>query len=229
MASAPENCRRLLIAKGSLAPNELLDKCRRLGLEIKTVAKEELDALTKGGAHQGVCLEVGGWSYVEPDDLCKGLGAKSKLPIIIALDQVQDPGNLGAVLRTADGAGALGVVIAKDRAAALGPAASKTSAGAIASVPVARVVNMARTLDFFSEQGFWIYGFSDNAEAEIFDAKINFPCVVVLGGEHKGIRPNVLKRCHSVFSIPMRGKTSSLNVSVACGVVSYELLRRFLH
>jgi 23S rRNA (guanosine2251-2'-O)-methyltransferase len=174
-----------------------------------------------------VCLELGGWSYVEPEDVMDRAREPGRLPLILVLDSVQDPRNLGALLRVADGVGAAGVIIPTDRAAGLSPAAARAAAGATASVPVARVVNLSRALRELREAGFWAVGAAGEASRSIFDQSTPFPCVLVLGGEHKGLRPNVASHCDVLASLPMRGTLSSLNVAVAGGILSYELLRRW--
>lgn len=228
LASAPGTCRRLLVARGSRVPENLVDRAQTLGLPVEEVSRLRLDSLVRGGNHQGVCLEVGGWSYADLEAVSGAAREAGRFPLLMALDGVQDPRNLGAVLRVADGAGALGVIIPADRAAGLSAAVARTAAGALASVPVARVVNLARALDELKAEGFWVVGTAVEAATDLYTAEIAFPCILVMGGEHRGLRPNVAKRCDQLISIPMAGSVASLNVAVACGVVCFELRRRRL-
>ncbi len=227
LAAAPETCRQLLVAKDLRAPPEIGEPAKRLGLPVKEVSRAHLDELSGRGNHQGVCLEVGGWRYAALEDLVARALEPGRLPLLVALDCVQDPRNLGAVLRVADGVGAAGVLIPKDRAAGLSAAVARTASGALASVPVAQVVNLARALDELRAEGFRVLGAADGAATDLYNAEVAFPCVAVFGGEHRGLRPNVEKRCDLQVSLPMAGVVTSLNVAVAAGVVCYELLRRF--
>lgn len=227
LLTAPQTCRKLLVARESRVPRDIWKTARLLDLLIEEVPRQRLDEVAGGGNHQGVCLEVAGWSYRGVDALVARTLASGGLPLLIALDCVQDPGNLGAVIRVADGVGASGVLIPRNRAAGLSAAVARAAAGAVASVPVARVVNLGRTLDELKREGFWVLGLSEHGGTGLYETDVRFPSVVLLGGEHRGIRPNVARRCEAVASIPMRGKTSNLNVAVATGIVCYELLRRF--
>lgn len=229
LAVSPDTCLRLLVTKGSRPPHDLLRLARSAGVPAEEAPRERLDTLSRQGNHQGVCLEVGGWSYRELPELVERAKGSGRFPLLMALDCVQDPRNLGAVLRVADGVGAAGVIVPKDRAAGLSAAVARTASGALASVPVARVVNLARTLDQLREEGFWTLGTSGPAAevADLFEATVRFPAVLVLGGEHKGLRPNVSNRCDLRVAVPMGGAVSSLNVAVAGGVCAYELLRRW--
>lgn len=227
LAAAPETCRELLLARDLRVPPEIAEAARRLGLPVKEVSRAHLDELSGRGNHQGVCLEVGGWSYASLEDLAARAREPARLPLLVALDCVQDPRNLGAVLRVADGVGAAGVIIPKDRAAGLSAAVARTASGALASVPVAQVVNLARALDELRAEGFWVLGTAEGAARDLYAAEVAFPCVAVFGGEHRGLRPNVEKRCDLQVSLPMAGVVRSLNVAVASGVVCYEVLRRF--
>lgn len=224
MRLLPDACEKLAVAEGAAVEREILDAAAALGLLVERVQKRKLDALVPGANHQGVALLVKGLEYAEVDDIREA--AQKSRGFVIALDCVQDPGNLGAILRVADGAGAAGVVITKDRSAGLTPAVARSAAGAAAAVKVARVVNLARELDEFRDAGFWIIGASHEAKDTIFEAPASFPAVLVLGAEGEGIRPNVAKRLDSAAKLPMRGSVASLNVAVAAGVFSYELLRR---
>jgi 23S rRNA (guanosine2251-2'-O)-methyltransferase len=227
LGAAPETCRRLLLALGGRPPREIVEVAGRAGIPVESAPRARLDGLARGGNHQGVCLEVGGWRYADLDDLVARARATGRLPLLIALDCVQDPRNLGAVLRVADGVGAAGIVIPQDRAAGLSAAVARTASGALAPVPVARVVNLARALDDLGGKGFEAVGAADQGAEDLYRSPWQFPCVVVFGGEHQGIRPNVLRRCARTVAIPMAGTVSSLNAAVACGVVAYEVLRRF--
>ncbi|MEW6489631.1 MAG: 23S rRNA (guanosine(2251)-2'-O)-methyltransferase RlmB [Thermodesulfobacteriota bacterium] len=227
LAASPETCRELLVAREGSGPEEVLGAARDLGLPVRQVPRKLLDELSGRGNHQGVCLEVGGWRYAALEELMGRAREPGRLPLIVAVDCVQDPRNLGAVLRVADGAGAAGVVLPKDRAAGLSAAVARTASGALASVPVARVVNLARALDELTAEGFEAVAASDHGPEDLYAAVARFPCVVVLGGEHRGIRPNVLRRCSRAVSIPMAGQVSSLNVAVACGVLLFEWRRQY--
>ncbi len=226
---APDTARRLLVARGGRVPRAILDLAASAGVPVEEVPRQVLERRAGGPGHQGVALEVGGWSYQPLEALVERALAPGAFPLLIALDCVQDPRNLGAVLRVADGVGAAGVVIPKDRSAGLGPGAARTASGALAAVPVARVVNLARALDDLRERGFWIYGAAGGQGEPLYGADLPLPAVLVLGGEHKGLRPNVATRCDRLVSIPMAGAVASLNVAVACGVLCYELLRRHGH
>ena len=223
----PATCLRLVVAKGSQVPADITAAAGVLGLSVEVAEKGRLDRLVGGEVHQGVCLEVGGWSYAELDLLVARVTEEGRFPLLLALDSVQDPRNLGAILRVADGSGAAGVVIPKDRAAGLPAAAARAAAGATATVPVAQVVNLARTLRELKREGFWVIGASGEASRDLFAQTLSFPCVLVLGGEHGGLRPNVAAHSDGLVSVPMRGALASLNVAVAAGIFSYELLRRW--
>ncbi len=224
LAHAPDTARALWVARGSRVPRDVIEAAEGLGLPVRQCSRHELTGRVGSERHQGVALEVGGWSYADPEDLLARVG-RAPVPLVVALDCVQDPRNLGAVLRVVDGAGAAGVVIPKDRAAGLGPLAARAAAGAVATVPVARVVNLARTLDRFRDEGLWVYGAAAEGD-DVYSLDLETPAVLVLGGEHEGIRPNVRRRCDRLVSLPMGGKVSSLNVAVACGVLCYEFRRR---
>ncbi len=226
LAAAPQTARRLLVSREGRPPAEVLEAAARAGVAVEPAPRARLDELARRGNHQGVCLEVGGWRYAPLGDLVVRARGPGRLPLIVALDCVQDPRNLGAVLRVVDGVGAAGVVIPKDRSAGLSAAVARTASGALASVPVAQVVNLARSLDELEAEGFESVAASDGGAEDVYEAAVRFPCVLVLGGEERGIRPNVLRRCGRVVAIPMAGQVSSLNVAVAAGVLLYELRRK---
>lgn len=223
---APESCRRLEVARGTQVPLEVRKSAEDLALPVREVDRERLEQIARGGNHQGVCLEVGGWSYWDLEDLAERARQPGRLGVVVALDSVQDPRNLGAVLRVVDGVGAAGVLIPKDRAVGLSASVARSAAGALASTPVARVVNLARALDQLRAEGFCVFGATADAGYDLYETGVTLPCVALFGGEHRGIRPGVARRCDSKAAIPMKGEGSSLNVAVACGVICYELLRR---
>jgi 23S rRNA (guanosine2251-2'-O)-methyltransferase len=181
----------------------------------------ELTRLAGSPDHQGVVAEVDAYLYVGAEELLARSGS-----LILALDQVQDPHNLGAVCRSAEAAGAAGVVIPSRRAAAATPAAAKASAGAIEHLPVARVRNLADWLGRAREAGFWIWGAAAEAPTPYTEVDFAGAVVLVLGGEGKGLRPRVAAACDGLASIPRRGSIGSLNVSAAAAVLLFEALRQ---
>jgi 23S rRNA (guanosine2251-2'-O)-methyltransferase len=184
-------------------------------------ATEELTRLAGSPDHQGVVAEVDPYPYADPDALLADRSA-----LLLALDQVQDPRNLGAVCRTAEVAGAAGLVIPQRRAAAVTPVACKASAGAVEHLAVARVRNLADWLVEAREAGFWAWGADSGAPTAYTEADLKGGTVLVLGGEGKGLRPRVAASCDGLIAIPQRGRTASLNVSAAAAVLLFEVLRQ---
>ena len=181
----------------------------------------ELNRLAGGPDHQGVVAEVDPYPYADADSLLEREGA-----LVVALDQVQDTRNLGAICRSAEAAGASGVVIPSRRSAAITPAACKASAGAVEHLPVARVTNLSDWLAKAKEAGGWIYGAEAGAPAPHTQADLTGKVVLVLGGEGKGLRRRVAETCDLLVSIPVRGRVASLNVSAAAAVLLFEALRQ---
>lgn len=184
-------------------------------------AAEELERLCGSPDHQGVVAEADPYPYADPGQLLRAGDA-----LLVALDQVQDPRNLGSVCRSAEAAGAAGVVIPERRAAEVTAVTCKASAGAVEHLPVARVRNLADWLSEAKGAGFWIWGADAEAEQRPWEADLVGPTVLVLGGEGKGIRPRVVGACDGLVSLPQRGKVASLNVSAAATALLFEALRQ---
>ncbi len=193
---------------------------RRIWKAPETPA-EELERMCGSPDHQGVVAEVDAYPYADPAQLLRVENA-----LIVALDQVQDPRNLGAVCRSAEAAGASGLVIPERRSAEVTAVACKASAGAVEHLPVARVRNLADWLTAAKEAGFWIWGADADAEQRPWGADLTGPTVLVLGGEGKGIRPRVGSACDGVIALPQRGRVGSLNVSAAATALLFEALRQ---
>jgi len=184
-------------------------------------AAEELERLCGSPDHQGVVAEVDPYPYADPAGLLRGAA-----PLLVALDQVQDPRNLGAVCRSAEFAGAAGVLVPERRAAAVTPATRKASAGAVEHLPVAHVRNLADWLGEAKTAGFWIWGADAEADSPPWSADLTGPTVLVLGGEGKGLRPRVAAACDGLLALPRAGRVQSLNVSAAATALLFEALRQ---
>jgi len=182
---------------------------------------EELERLCGSPDHQGVVAEVDPYPYADPRALRRG-----EAPLVVALDQVQDPRNLGAVCRSAELAGAAGVVVPERRAATITAVACKASAGAVEHLPVAHVRNLADWLAEAKSAGFWIWGADAEAESAPWEADLSGPTILVLGGEGKGLRPRVASACDGLLALPRRGRIESLNVSAAATALLFEALRQ---
>jgi 23S rRNA (guanosine2251-2'-O)-methyltransferase len=202
---------------------QVLDVAQEQGVRIRRVPPEMLDRDARRGVHQGVVADVADVESYNLDDLVKGAGAA---PLLVVLDGIEDPQNLGAILRTADAAGVDGVVVQTRRSAALGGAAAKASAGAVAHVKIAEVVNIARAVEELKELGVWTVGLDGEATTVYDTIDFTVPSAVVLGAEGTGLRRLVRERCDHLAAIPMRGHVSSLNVSVAAGVTLFEAVRQ---
>jgi 23S rRNA (guanosine2251-2'-O)-methyltransferase len=205
---------------------DLVGAARSAGVAVKRVEAGELDRASKGGVHQGVVALVRDRESLSVADLVE---SSAGAPLIVVLDGVEDPHNVGAILRTVDAAGATGVVRQQRHAAPLGGATAKASAGAVSHVRVADVVNVARAVEELKEAGVWTVGLAGDAEKRYDEIDFTLPTALVVGAEGAGLRRLVRERCDWLVSIPMKGHVQSLNVSVATGVVLFEAVRQRLN
>jgi 23S rRNA (guanosine2251-2'-O)-methyltransferase len=202
----------------------LVEDCRRNSVAVRFVPRSELDRMAGNNAHQGVVAVTSAKQYNNLEDVLASKRGRHSL--VVVLDGIEDPHNLGAILRTADAAGADGVVIPERRAAGVTATVAKASAGASEHLPMAKVTNIARTIEELKGQNLWIVGLDERA-SQTYDAlDYNMDCAIVLGAEDKGLHELVRKKCDHLVSIPMLGKVPSLNVSVAAAVVLYEIVRQ---
>lgn len=196
------------------------------GVAVHRRDKNDLTRMCASSHHQGIALEVEPFSYADFDDVATSISQSGRPGFILVLDAIQDPHNLGALIRSAACAGVDCVVIPKDRACGVTAAAEKTSAGAVETVPVAMVTNVAKTLEALKKLGYWVYGLDGVARQSVYGADFSGNVVLVVGGEGEGIRPLVRKQCDVVMSIPQYGGVSSLNASVAGGIALFEIARK---
>lgn len=212
------------------ASDHRMEKIIRLaeerGVAVHRRDKQDLTKMCASSHHQGVALEVEPFKYADIDDLLASAARTAAPALLLVLDGIQDPHNLGALIRSAACAGACGVVIPKDRACGITAAAEKSSAGAAETVPVAMVTNIAQTLETLKKAGFWVYGLDGVAKQSVYGVKFAGNVALVIGSEGEGIRPLVRKQCDVVMSIPQYGGVGSLNASVAGGIALFEVARQ---
>ncbi len=213
--------RNVLEVLDAVGDKEVTSEAAARGVPTKRVKKGRVEELAPGAVHQGVVARVGSYPYSGLGEILAG-----SAPLVVFLDGVTDPRNLGAVLRVADGAGASGVVIPKDRAVGVTPAAVKASAGASEHLPVTRETNLRRALDKAKEAGVWVYAAEGGTRSTYTDLDLSGPVAFVLGSEGRGVRRLVREACDGTVSVPMLGGVSSLNVSVAAAVLAYEARRQ---
>ena len=230
LAHDPGRGRRLYLQQGrqDRRAAEVESLARAAGVPVAHRPGGELDRLSGEGAHQGVLAEVVPAEPLGEDDLARRVGAAGREALVLVLDGVQDPHNLGACLRTAEAVGATAVVAPRDRACGLTPVVRKVAAGAAEMVPFVQVTNLARCLAGLKGQGLWVVGTAGEAERDLYAADLAGPLAIVLGAEGRGMRRLTGESCDFTVRLPMRGVTESLNVSVAAGVVLYEALRQRL-
>ena len=203
----------------------IVREARKHDTIINFVDKERLDQLSETKKHQGVIAVAAAYEYAEVEDILKNAEEKGEPPFILILDGIEDPHNLGAIIRTANQAGAHGVIIPKRRAVGLTPTVARTSAGAVNYVPVAKVTNISNTMKELKDRGMW-FVCADMDGTLMYDMDLTGPIGLVIGNEGDGVSPLVKKNCDMVASIPMKGDIDSLNASVAAGVLSYEIVRQ---
>jgi 23S rRNA (guanosine2251-2'-O)-methyltransferase len=217
----------LFVAEG--AGDQRLEKLQKLASEhnipVRRRSRQDLTRLCSTDHHQGVALRIESFVYADLDDALSGTGPET---LLVILDGIQDPHNLGALIRTAACAGAAAVIIPKDRAVGVTAVVEKVAAGACDTVPVVQVTNLAVTLEQLKDKGFWIYGADEKSTNSLYRQKFTGNVAFVIGGEGEGIRPLVRKKCDVIFSIPLAGGVNSLNASVAGGVALFEAVRQRL-
>jgi len=203
---------------------KLVQECRQCGIAVRFLSRAELDRMTAGGAHQGVVAVTSAKQYSDWEDL---VGQKrDRYSLVVVVDGVEDPHNLGAILRTAEAAGADGVVIPERHAVGVTGTVAKASAGASEYISVAKVGNLSRTLEELKAKGLWIVGLDERGKEPYDKVDYNMDCAICVGAEGRGLHQLVARTCDFLISIPMLGKVSSLNVSVAAGIVLYEAVRQ---
>lgn len=205
---------------------ELAEAAREAGIAIRQVTAEQLDQAAQGTKHQGALAWVRSPAARPQQDLDTLLDGLREAPLLLLLDGVQDPHNLGACLRTADAAGVHAVIAPKDRSVGLTPVVSKVASGAAETVPFVQVTNLARTMERLKDRGIWLIGAAGEAESELYDRDLRGPLGLVMGSEGEGLRRLTRERCDALVRLPMLGRVESLNVSVATGVCLYEVLRQ---
>ena len=220
---------RVYVLKGcQVGPiNSILREARKHDTLVNFVAKERLDQMSETGKHQGVIASAAAYAYAEVEDMLKLAEEKGEPPFLFLLDDIEDPHNLGAIIRTANLAGAHGVIIPKRRAVGLTATVARTSAGALNYTPVAKVTNLSATIEELKEKGLW-FVCADMGGTTMYDLNLTGPIGLVIGNEGDGVSRLVKEKCDFVASIPMKGEIDSLNASVAAGVLAYEIVRQRL-
>ena len=196
------------------------------GTVIDEVDNTRLSQMTQGANHQGIVAQVAAYEYVELEELVEKAKASARRPVIVAADGITDPHNLGAIIRSAEAIGAQGIAIPQRRAVGITSTVAKVAAGALENIPIARVVNLGRSLEYFKEAGFWIYGLAAEAAQPIHKTDFSAPVVLVVGAEGAGLSLSVQNLCDVLVAIELKGKTPSLNASVATGMALYEIYRQ---
>lgn len=219
---------KIFLARGEAdAPlRRISAQAKQAGVVVVECDRRKLDSMSETHAHQGVIAVLAAAEYAEVEDLLALAQARGEKPLLVACDELSDPHNLGAVIRTAECAGAHGVIIPKRRSAGLTAVVGKTSAGAIAHLPVARVPNLVACLKDLKQQGLWVYGTAADAKTSLYQADLAGPTVLVIGSEGDGMGRLVSETCDVKISIPMRGVLNSLNASAAAAIVLYEAVRQ---
>ena len=217
---------RLLVAHGTGGGSvtAIIAKCRAKGILIKEISPQKLDYYCGGANHQGVAVMFASQEYAAVEDMFALAETRGEKPFLIICDEIEDPHNLGAIIRTAEATGVHGVIIPERRSASLNATVAKAACGALEYVPVARVTNIANTIDALKQRGVWVFG-ADMDGDDYTRTDFDTPCALVIGNEGKGIGVLTAKKCDAVISLPMHGKINSLNASVAAGILMYEVVR----
>jgi len=229
LLSHPAMLEKIVVAdgRGGGEVRKILNIASEHGIPVEFGGRERLEKLAPRQVHQGVAAICRARAYVTVDEVIAHRHTRSKYDLVVLLDSVTDPQNLGSIIRTAHCCGANGVIIPENRAASITASVTKASAGAAHYLPTAMVVNLVRTIEYLKERGFWIYGADAEAQMSIRVPDYEGNIALVMGSEGRGIRPLIRKKCDFLIAIPLRGQVSSLNVSVAAGVILFEILGKW--
>jgi 23S rRNA (guanosine2251-2'-O)-methyltransferase len=218
------------ILVGTRTPNpalqSILDSASKRKVPVTFTTRESLGKMTKEAVHQNIVGLIKETPYADLSEILSLWRKEGTKSLFLILDGIQDPQNFGSLIRTASGCGVHGIIIPKDRSVGITSGVTKASAGAVAHVPIARVVNIATSVDFLKKEGIWVYGAAGEARELIYQLDLDINLAIVIGAEGKGIRPLVKKKCDRLFSIPMKGPLSSFNASVSGGMILYEVMRQ---
>ena len=219
---------KIYLAKGETDKTlgHIASRAREAGIVVVEADRRKLDAMSRTHSHQGVIALAAVREYVTVESILDAAAEKGETPLLVVCDEISDPHNLGAILRTAECAGAHGVIIPKRRSAGLTAIVAKTSAGAVSYVPVARVANLSATLKELKKQGVWVFGTAADGTTNLYSADLKGPAAIVIGSEGDGMSRLVAENCDFLVSIPMRGRISSLNASAAAAILLYEAVRQ---
>lgn len=225
---ADRTIEQILIAKGDTegSINVVLGLARDKGVVVKEVDRKKLDSISETGAHQGVVALVSPYKYCAVEDIFECAYSKGEKPFIVILDEIEDPHNFGAIIRTAEVCGVHGIIIPKRRNVGITPTVYKATAGAIEHMNIAKVTNINTVIDFLKEKNVWVYGADMEGKEYCFDAKFDGATAIVIGSEGKGISKLTKEKCDVLVKIPMMGQINSLNASVAGGIIMYEVLKQ---
>ena len=225
---AGESIDKIYLAKGETDKTlgHIASTARAAGVVVVEADRRKLDAMSRTRAHQGVIALAAVREYAAVEDILAAAQERGEAPLLVICDEISDPHNLGAIIRTAECAGAHGVVIPKRRSAGLTAVVAKTSAGAVAHLPVARVPNIPSLIKDLKKQGMWIFGTAADGTTSLYDADLKGPAAIVIGSEGDGMTRLVAESCDFLVSIPMRGKLNSLNASAAAAILLYEAVRQ---
>jgi 23S rRNA (guanosine2251-2'-O)-methyltransferase len=222
----PGKVSEVILVVDSRAAREIAPLCERAGVRWRAGSRQELDRLTRSAAHQGAVASLSDFRYTELDELVRPYQETAAGALLIVLDGIEDPQNLGAIVRSAQAFGVDGLILPRDRAAAVTPAVAKASAGAVETTSIAQVTNIARCLDELKALGFWAAAADQQADRSLWEVDFTVPLALVIGAEGKGLRPLVRRQCDLAFRIPIQGPVGSLNASVAAGVALCEISRQ---
>jgi len=219
---------KLLLARGEKHGSivEIINMAHKQGLVVQEIDPAKLGSMSGGLRHQGIAALVSPVPYTDVETILTAAYQKKEAPFIVLLDELEDPHNVGAILRTADATGVHGVLLPQRRSCSLSATVAKTSAGAVEYVPVARIGNMTQEIDKLKRQGLWVVGADADGDKDYFDVDLTGPLLVIVGNEGKGLGRLVKQQCDYLVRIPMRGRIASLNASVACSLLLYEVLRQ---
>ncbi len=219
---------KILYSEGDKNISHIIAAAKQAGVVVSKCDRRKLDSLSRSGAHQGVMAFAAAHEYSTVEDILKYAENTGRPPLVVVCDEISDPHNLGAIIRSAEAAGAHGVIIPKRRNAGLTAVVAKVSSGALEHIPVARVSNIPTTLTELKKRGLWVYGTGLGAVADIYKTDLSGPAAIVIGSEGDGMGRLVTECCDVVMNIPMLGKTQSLNASAAAAVVLFETVRQRL-